>query len=91
MSDIRIRDRGATIRVWTGAEGIPERFMWAGSCYRVSDTPTPLDIDYASMTHPCIMPLGWRFQGTSVDGDTRVFDVLYDSAASEWQLLHTYN
>lgn len=91
MSKIRTPVVSATVLVWTGAEGIPERFMWAGRCYCVSDTPTPLDIDYASMTHPCVMPLGWRFQGTSIDGDTRVFDVLYNSADCEWQLLHTYS
>ncbi|MCU1583961.1 MAG: hypothetical protein JWM49_517 [Microbacteriaceae bacterium] len=81
---------GATVTVWTGAEGIPEHFRWADSNYTVTDTPTPLDVDYAAITHPGAMPLGWRFQGTSDEGDTRMFDVLYDSARREWQLLHTY-
>ena len=81
---------GTTVKVWTGAEGIPERFIWSDRWYSVSDTPTPLDIDYSAITHQGAMPLGWRFQGTSADGDTRIFDVLYDSTACSWQLLHTY-
>ena len=56
----------------------------------VIEPPTPLDIDYAAITHPAVMPLGWRFQGTSEAGDTRMFDVLYDEPRQEWQLLHTY-
>lgn len=80
----------ATVTVWTGASGIPERFVWAESRYTVTDTPTPLDIDYAAITHPESMPLGWRFQGTSDEGDTRIFDVLYDVVHGDWQLLHTY-
>ena len=81
---------GATVTVWTGAKGIPEQFVWAGNHYSVTDTPTPLDVDYAAITHPGAMPLGWRFQGTSDSGDTRMFDVLYDDARREWQLLHSY-
>ena len=81
---------GTTVTVWIGAEGIPEHFIWAGNEYTVTDTPTPLDVDYAAITHPAAMPLGWRFQGTSDVGDTRMFDVLYDVARGEWQLLHTY-
>jgi len=82
---------GATVTVWTGMQGIPERFVWDGKRYRVSDTPTALDVDYAAITHPPDeMPLGWRFQGTSDAGDTRMFDVLFDESRQEWQLLHTY-
>ncbi len=81
---------GATVTVWTGEAGIPERFVWAGIRYRITDTPTPLDVDHGAITHPGSMPLGWRFQGTSGAGDTRMFDVLYDTSRREWQLLHTY-
>ncbi|MBK4346643.1 hypothetical protein [Lacisediminihabitans changchengi] len=82
---------GATVTVWTGVRGIPERFVWDGRRYRVSDTPTALDVDYAAITHPPDqMPLGWRFQGTSDAGETRMFDVLFDESRQEWQLLHTY-
>ncbi len=81
---------GATVTVWTGEQGIPERFVWDGKRYRVTDTPTPLDIDYATVTHPPAMPLGWRFQGTSDTGEIRMFDVHYNQGRQEWQLLHTY-
>jgi hypothetical protein len=82
---------GTTVTVWTGVRGIPERFVWDGRRYRVSDTPTALDFDYAAITHrPDHMPLGWRFQGTSDSGQTRMFDVLFDENRQEWQLLHTY-
>jgi hypothetical protein len=80
----------ATVAVWTGAKGIPEQFIWDGKRYRVTDAPTPLEIDYASITHPPTMPLGWRFQGTSDDGDRRMFEVLYSETQQEWHLLHTY-
>jgi len=80
----------ATVTVFTGALGIPERFFWNGNRYRVSDTPTPLEVDFTAITHPPLMPLGWRFQGTSDAGDTRMFDVLYDELRLEWHLLHTY-
>ena len=79
-----------TVTVWTGAQGIPERFVWAGRRYQVTDTPTPLEVDDSAITHPPAMPLGWRFQGTSDDGESRMFDVLYDSPRQEWLLLHTY-
>lgn len=81
---------GSTVIVWTGVRGIPENFVWSNVQYRVTDTPTSLDVDYAAITHPGVMPLGWRFQGTSDDGDSRIFDVLYDATRDEWQLLHTY-
>ena len=79
-----------TVTVWTGSQGIPERFVWDGQRYRVSDTPTPLEVDFAIITHPPTMPPAWRFQGTSDDGDVRVFDVLFSEVRQEWQLLHTY-
>ena len=78
------------VMVWIGAQGIPERFVWAGTRYRISDTPTPLEPDYAHITHPVIAAPGWRFQGTSDAGDSRMFDVLFDEARNEWVLLHTY-
>ncbi len=81
---------GASVTVWVGAQGIPERFVWDGERYRVSDSPTPLECDFAAVAHPSGMPLGWRFQGTNESGETRMFDVLYDDRSREWRLLHTY-
>lgn len=84
-----IADRIVTVR--TGPKGVPERFMWEGARYRITDTPTLLDPDYALITHPESLPAGWRFQGTSENGDTRIFDVLFSEARQEWVLLHTYS
>ena len=39
-----------TVTVWTDASGAPERFVWEGTRYRVSDTPTPLDLDHPALT-----------------------------------------
>jgi hypothetical protein len=81
---------GTTLTVWTGVRGIPERFVWDGTRYRITDMPTPLELDCAAITHPPVMPLGWRFQGTSDTGETRMFDVMYHEGNQEWHLLHTY-
>jgi hypothetical protein len=78
------------VTVWTGTEGVPERFVWNGVRYRVSDTPTPLEEMLSGLTHIPVLPPAWRFQGTSEEGDTRVFDVLFDGVRQEWLLLHTY-
>ena len=79
-----------TVTVWTDASGAPERFVWEGTRYRVSDTPTPLDLDHPALTHPLPVPRGWRFQGTSERGDSRIFDVQFNAARQEWRVLRTY-
>ncbi|HEU0164010.1 MAG TPA: hypothetical protein VFQ54_03135 [Thermomicrobiales bacterium] len=81
---------GVAVSVLTGMHGIPERFVWNATTYRVTDTPTRLDLDYATITHPPAVPLGWRFQGTSDTGETRMFDVMFEPVRGEWLLLHTY-
>jgi hypothetical protein len=78
------------VAIWTGDDGIPERIIWAGVRYRITDTPTPLEADYAAITHPVTEPIGWRFQGTTESGKSRMFDVLFSEASKEWLLLHTY-
>jgi hypothetical protein len=83
-----LMDGAVTISI--GAQGRPERCVWAGTPYRITDTPTPLEPDYATMTHPVAQPVGWRFQGTTEGGDSRIFDVLFSEARQEWLLLHTY-
>jgi hypothetical protein len=78
------------VAIWTGAGGVPERIIWAGVRYRITDTPTPLEVDYAAITHPVMEPIGWRFQGTAESGESRMFDVLFSEAREEWLLMHTY-
>jgi hypothetical protein len=79
-----------TVTVWTSAHGIPERFIWQGIEFRITDEPTPLETDYAAITHPLKEPTGWRFQGTTGSGESRMFDVLFSETRQEWMLLHTY-
>ncbi len=80
------------IEVWTDARGIPERLVWQGHRYRVTDTPTLLevDFDYAAMTHPPAVPPGWRFQATDEDGTARVFDVRRD-VRDRWALIRSWS
>jgi hypothetical protein len=78
------------VAIWTGVDGVPERIVWAGLRYRITDTPTPLEADNAPITHPMMEPIGWRFQGTTESGESRMFDVLFSEAREEWLLLHTY-
>lgn len=73
----------------TGPRGTPRLLHWGEHDYRVTDAPTPLeDALGALLTHP--LPVhGWRFQGTSTDGDeVLVFDVL--ACGGGWRVLRTY-
>jgi len=79
-----------SVAVWFGADARPQRIVWAGTRYRVTDTPTQLDFDLSFITHPPVLP-GWRFQGTSEAGDTRVFDVQGDQSGQRWRLINVYS
>jgi len=81
---------GAEIAVWTTAGGVPERLFWDGARYTVTDTPTPLEPDVSFITHPPAPAPAWRFQATSADGRSFVFDVRLDAARGRWQLLRAY-
>ncbi len=82
-----------TVTVWS-ERGIPVRLVWRGVRYLVSDTPTPLrgTPDYLAegITHPPEPIIGWRFQGTSTSGESRVFDVRR-TGRSEWELVRVYD
>ncbi|QDZ16104.1 hypothetical protein [Humibacter ginsenosidimutans] len=80
------------VTVWLGSNGAPQRMFWAGHRYRVTDTPTRLGPEpdlllSPAITHPPRPSTGWRFQGTSDDGDSRVFDVRRRDAGDGWELL----
>lgn len=80
-----------TVTVWINEDGVPRRMFWSGRRYRVSDTPTRLGPEPGiplspAMTHPPSPLKGWRFQGTSDDGDARVFDVRL-TAPGIWELI----
>jgi hypothetical protein len=92
----RVRE---SVEVWTSDAGEPVRLVWRSRRFRVSDTPTTLvgpsewwgpfaghDVS------PGRVPLsisGWRFQASSDDGETHVFDVEHDG--SRWQLLRVFD
>jgi hypothetical protein len=78
------------VTVWTTG-AVPSRLLWRGDRYQVTDTPTALYgyIDEAP-THPLQPRIGWRFQGTSEDGETHVFDVR-QSGRQEWDLIAIYD
>jgi len=68
------------VTVWVDEQGVPLRMVWEGRRYRVTDTATRLgpkpDLPLSpAITHPPRPLRGWRFQGSTTDGDTRVFDV----------------
>jgi hypothetical protein len=81
---------GTSLTLWTGEHGVPERFVWEGKRYRVTDTPTPLEFEVGLITHPAGLPAGWRCQGTDESGDCLIFDIARYSDAHEWHVVHTY-
>lgn len=80
----------AEIAIWTTPAGVPERLFWEGARYTVTDTPTPLEPNLAFITHPPAPAPAWRFQATSADGRSYVFDVRLDASRGRWQLLRAY-
>lgn len=69
--------------------GMPVRLVWRGIRYKVTDTPTRFSELLFGLTHlPAID--GWRFQGTSGSGESRVFDVKQTGGA-EWEVLRVYD
>jgi hypothetical protein len=79
-----------TLAVWRSSAGVPERVVWEGVRYRVTDIATPLDMNIAPVTRLAFMPTGWRFQGTSDSGESLVFDVVSVGAGQSWRVINTY-
>jgi hypothetical protein len=79
-----------TVTVWVNSGGVPERAVWEGVQYRVTDTPTPLDVDINFVTHVPFLPKGWRFQGTNEQGESLIFDVVSVNNGQTWRVLKTY-
>jgi hypothetical protein len=77
--------------VWTDSQGVPVCLVWQGQRYRVTDTPTPLDLDLEAVTHLTAWPVGWRFQGTNEAGLSVMFDVVSFDSALEWRVIRTYH
>jgi hypothetical protein len=79
-----------TLTMWVDSRGVPERMVWRGIRYRVTDTPTPLELDLNAVTHFSILPMGWRFQGTNDQGESLVFDVISVGIDQSWWVVNTY-
>jgi hypothetical protein len=83
------------VSVWMSQDGRPRQLVWRSREFTVTDVPTPLDplpepiLDF--VTHPPVRAAGWRFQGTSSDGATHVFDISHDDSRGQWRLLRTYD
>jgi hypothetical protein len=87
------------VEVWTNDAGAPTRLVWRARRYRVNDMPTPL-VGPAEWWEPFAghdvspgrRPLaiaGWRFQASTDDGETHVFDIGHDGA--HWRLLRVFD
>lgn len=80
------------VAVWLDSIGKPQRLVWDGERYTVTDTPTPLESLFDDWTThlPAGVQNGWRFQGTADDGRSRVFDIRDDGHTGRWTLIATY-
>ncbi len=86
------------VEVCTNDAGEPESLVWRARVFRVTDMPTALvgPCDWWSPfadhdVSPGRVPLsisGWRFQASSDDGETHVFDVERDGA--RWRLARVF-
>jgi hypothetical protein len=81
---------GTTLTLWIDDSGAPERFVWEGRRFRVTDTPTPLDFEIGLLTHLAGAPNGWRLQGTDDNGESLMFDIAQLAAGREWHVTRTY-
>jgi hypothetical protein len=81
---------GSSLSFWNGDDDYSLHFMVDGKRFEVSDTPTPFDFDLAPITHPTVVPTGWRFQGTDDSGDSLVFDAVNYDDGRGWLVLQTY-
>ena len=69
---------------------IPERMVYAGRRWRVTDTPTRLRHSvWNAPLEPHTGLYGWRFQGTNEDGLSLVFDVY--KGEDDWQVHRSYD
>ena len=81
---------GTSITLWASERGVPERFVWEGKRFRVTDTPTPLEFEMGLLTHFTVVPMGWRMQGTDERGESLMFDIGQFTADRGWHVLRTY-
>ena len=93
--------RPEPVTVQTDITGEPRRIVWRSRRFRVTDTPTalvgtadwwrPFDPYTFGVGHPPLCIAGWRFQATSEDGETHVFDVRHAAEDDDWVVLRTFD
>lgn len=85
----RTAEHDRTAHLSLREDGCPRALLWQQRRYVVTDAPTRLeDALGALLTHP-LPVVGWRFQGTAVDGgEVLVFDVL--RFGGTWSVVRTY-
>jgi len=93
--------RPEVVTVQTNRTGEPRRIVWRSRRFRVTDTPTalvgtadwwrPFAPHSYGVGHPPLCIAGWRFQATSEDGETHVFDVRHAAEDDSWLLLRTFD
>ena len=89
-----------TALVSTDGEGVPIALEWRGGSYRVTDRPTvwtctsewwaPLEGFPPTFGRTPVSIGGWRFQATSGEGTTHMFEVVRD-ASGAWRLGRVYD
>jgi len=81
------------VALWFDGE-LPARLVHEGRRWRVSDMPTRLfgeaSWSHELLTHPPRALVGWRFQATSGEGTTHMFEVVRD-ATGAWRLGRVYD
>ncbi|MEJ3405973.1 DUF6504 family protein [Rathayibacter sp. YIM 133350] len=90
-----------TVAVWTSESGEPRRLVWRSRRFRVNDSPTalvgPCDWWHPMQGHrmnygrPPLQISGWRFQASTEEGETHVFDVQHDGADDRWKLVRVFD
>lgn len=87
---------GEEVTVWTEG-GRPARIVWRRCRFRVTDMPTSwgsfsqVDAIHPAITHPPRRAVTWRFQATSDQGESHVFDVCLDEAGGRWRLVRVWD
>ncbi|TFV98903.1 hypothetical protein [Orlajensenia leifsoniae] len=88
------------VAVWTTESGEPQRIVWRSRRFRVNDVPTalvgpcdwwqPLARHELGYGRAPLQICGWRFQASTDDGETHVFDVEYDGR-TRWNLVRVFD
>ncbi|GAA1996348.1 hypothetical protein [Microbacterium pumilum] len=77
------------LTIWM-VDDIPQRMLYAGRRWRVTDIPTRLrESTWSAASAGATGLRGWRFQATDEAGESYVFDVF--RAELGWHVHHTWS